>query len=560
MGIVYEATREDIPQLVAIKFLPGSAASEVSRQRFDTERRVLMALNHPNIVSAYDTGLTPETGEPYLVMRRIPGQSLQNSIQELHQKHPPETDPLQFRAALEPLLRSLLAVCQAMSYAHSQGFLHRDLKPSNIMVGEFGETVVVDWGVAKVLHTEPDQTTVSTADHATTASQTVSGSSIGTPGYISPEQQRGESLDPRADVFSMGATLTAILSGGSPTRDLVPSPAIPRSLLAVARKARAADRSQRYSSVSEFNSEITRYLHGESVLADVEPWSERLERVVRSHPSRFAGLAVALIVGLLATAITSVWVSQLNQYLRAANTREAHARTEAETRDRESSTLVDEWFTAVSESPELKQTPNAQQFRLKLLERARDYYEARANRIGDNPETVQDVAMSHIKVATILDAIRPGELAVVEQAVSKYREAHRLAPTEIKIEVGLIGALNNLAVAHMKAGQQTSAERLLAEARERTGPLIEREESAETRNCLTRTMQNQGINLMDRDQLPQAVDTYIQLKLELQKSIALVPDQLNLLEDLGNSRLNAGLCLHRMNKLSEAQIACQESM
>jgi eukaryotic-like serine/threonine-protein kinase len=206
MGVVYEAEQPDLDRNVALKVLREEHAGDPDvRRRFVEEARVGGRLQHPGVVSVYSLG---ELGDrPFFTMRLVRGRTLAEHL----------------RAGADPAwaLGAFLQVCQAVAYAHDRRVIHRDLKPSNIMVGDFGEVQVVDWGVARRLRSTPETAGapgVEPPGLSLDDSDTRAGSVVGTPAYMSPEQARGEpaSHDERSDVFGLGATLCEILTGKPP--------------------------------------------------------------------------------------------------------------------------------------------------------------------------------------------------------------------------------------------------------------------------------------------------------------------------------------------------------
>ena len=208
MGEVVACRDARIGRRVALKRLRtgGGASSESGdRARFVREARIQAQLEHPAVVPVYEMGRTPE-GEEYFTMKRVRGRTLADVLSELNSGAPEEAA----RYSLRKVLTSFSSVCLAVQYAHERGVLHRDLKPANLMLGDFGEVYVLDWGVAK-LFGEPDGGEVIEGDGGDGV-HTLAGSILGTPGYSAPEQLAGRPTDPKSDVYALGAILFEILA------------------------------------------------------------------------------------------------------------------------------------------------------------------------------------------------------------------------------------------------------------------------------------------------------------------------------------------------------------
>ena len=192
-----------------------------SRERFVLEAEITGGLQHPGIVPVYGLGQFPD-GSPFYAMRFIRGDSLKAAIEEYHQRNArPRKSPTDHRLELRKLLGRFIDVCNAMEYAHSRGVLHRDLKPGNIMLGKYGETLVVDWGLAKALghnEIESEEPTLVPSSSMSSSGQTRPGSALGTPAYMSHEQAAGklDELGPETDVYSLGTTMYHLLTGQAP--------------------------------------------------------------------------------------------------------------------------------------------------------------------------------------------------------------------------------------------------------------------------------------------------------------------------------------------------------
>jgi serine/threonine protein kinase len=283
MGVVYAAEDEKLARRVALKVLDLPGNNSDLANRLLREARVLARLEHPGIVPVHDVG-TLADGRVFYTMKFVEGQRLDKFLETV--------------ASPQDRLRLFLRICDAVAFAHARGVLHRDLKPANIMVGPFGEVLVMDWGLAKILRepgaspeplTDPEATIVgipnlsANGDDSTKSSViTGHGTVMGTPGYMSPEQARGEvaSLDARSDIFSLGAVLRFMLteaaSSGAPPR-------LDRSLAAICAKASAEQRDSRYSNVSELSLDVSRYLDGLPVSARRETIFEKSLRFYRRY-------------------------------------------------------------------------------------------------------------------------------------------------------------------------------------------------------------------------------------------------------------------------------------
>ena len=341
LGQVSVAVDDELNREVALKeILPLHAGQTDSRTRFVREAEITGGLEHPGIVPVYSLGQYRD-GRPFYVMRFIKGDSLEGAIKRFHTADRTGHDPRERLLELRKLLGRFIDVCQAIEYAHSRGVLHRDLKPGNIMLGKYGETLVVDWGLAKPLgHRETeDLADERTLKPRSGSAPTQMGSALGTPAFMPPEQAAGklDDLGPASDVYSLGATLYYLLTGqpAFEGRDVVMvladvqkgvfpkphdvSPATPRALEAICLKAMATDMADRYTSPQLLADDVERYLADESVLARTEPVTVRIGRWIRKHPKSVTALIATVLVGLSSAAINAVVVSQKNQQVSQKN-------------------------------------------------------------------------------------------------------------------------------------------------------------------------------------------------------------------------------------------------
>jgi len=350
-------------------------------------------------------------GRPFYAMRFIRGDSLKDAIAAYHADEALERDPGRRSLELRQLLRRFVDVCHAVDYAHSRGVLHRDLKPSNVIVGKHGETLVVDWGLAKAVgRSEPklpmeERTLVPSSGSGTAG--TLPGSALGTPGYMSPEQASGdlENLGPRSDVYSLGATLYSLLTGRPPFEgDDVgailraveagefPPPrsldrSIDRALEAVCLKAMARQPEDRYNTPKELAGDVERWQADEPVTVWREPFARRARRWARRNRSLVTVAAAALLValaglvaGLTVQTSANVKLRQANIELAVANSKVTRANDElqaANERERQRFDLAVEairrYHTDVSEDFLLKQD-QFKDLRDRLLHDAVQFY------------------------------------------------------------------------------------------------------------------------------------------------------------------------------------------
>jgi serine/threonine-protein kinase len=283
MGVVYAAEDEKLERRVALKVLDVPGTDGDLENRLMREARVLARLEHPGIVPVHDVG-TLADGRVFYTMKFVEGQRLDKFIEGVE--------------SVQDRLRLFLRICEAVAFAHARGVLHRDLKPANIMVGPFGEVLVMDWGLAKILPGVPENNDRSADPEATilekptqpsgandsTKSSVITGHGtvMGTPGYMSPEQARGEVevLDARSDIFSLGALLRFILTQKTPAGF---TPRLDRSLEAICAKAIADERDSRYSAVQDLGQDVSRYLDGLAVGAHRESIFEKTARFYRRY-------------------------------------------------------------------------------------------------------------------------------------------------------------------------------------------------------------------------------------------------------------------------------------
>jgi serine/threonine protein kinase len=280
MGSVYLARDRELDREVALKVLREPAPSAEERERIVREARILASLEHPGIVPVHDVGALPD-GRLFYVMKRVRGERFDDFVRGPRSR--------------TELLRAFLQMCDAVAFAHAAGVIHRDLKPQNVMLGAFGEVLVLDWGVARTSRVSA----VAIEDAAV-------HTAAGTPGYMAPEQMSGQA-DERSDVYGLGGVLFFLLvrEHPSPTRDTAEQwhggATVPAALRAICERARAAEPAARYRSVADMAADVVNYLEALPVAAHTEGILERARRVAARHRTAILLVLAYLVmrVGLL---------------------------------------------------------------------------------------------------------------------------------------------------------------------------------------------------------------------------------------------------------------------
>src|SRR5207302_9569509 len=214
LGRVYVARDNDLGREVALKEIkPDQAQNPEAWRRFLKEAQVTGQLEHPNIVPVYELAHRPEDNQPFYCMRFVRGQTLRDAIAAYHKRvKEAQAEPLEVRR----LLGAFVNVCQAIGYAHARGVIHRDLKPENVILGAFGEVIVLDWGLARLIdQPNGDETIPVTLSPDSQNEATQAGRQLGTPAYMAPEQAEGrlDLIDARTDIYGLGTILFEILAG-----------------------------------------------------------------------------------------------------------------------------------------------------------------------------------------------------------------------------------------------------------------------------------------------------------------------------------------------------------
>jgi tetratricopeptide (TPR) repeat protein len=407
-------------------------------------------------------------------MRFIRGDTLKDAIEQFHEADIPGRDPGERTLELRKLLGRFLDVCNAIEYAHSRGVLHRDLKPGNIMLGKYGETLVVDWGLAKPIN-RAEQSKKSCEVTLRPSSQSDSaptqlGVAIGTPAYMSPEQASGrlEQLGPTSDVYSLGATLYSLLTGQPAFDDFDVEAALqkvrageferprqvkkqtPVGLEAICLKAMALNPQARYPSARALADDVEHWLADEPVAAHTESLSQRLGRFGRRHRAWTRAAAAALVLVATITTLATILVNQQrrraerlasqNEQLaesergerERADTKAAEAVVERERAEEQARIAADRYALALdtfntlvsSVQEQLESRPGTQELRQKLLTTAAEgIVKLQAAREGSEDSTRADrtTAYAHEGLGNVFMTL--GDL---ERAKAEYQVMHEI--------------------------------------------------------------------------------------------------------------------------------------
>jgi serine/threonine-protein kinase len=498
IGQVWLAHDEDLGRDVALKELrPDQGENPITVTRFLEEAKITGQLEHPGIVPVYEL-VQPGDERPYYAMRFVGGRTLADAIRDYHRKRQAgEAGSLDLRE----LLTSFVSTCNAMAYAHSRGVLHRDLKPANVALGEYGEVLVLDWGLAKVLGRAEDPTSLLPVALGTNDSigRTQQGQVLGTPAYMAPEQARGrpDLVDKRRDVYALGAILYEVLTGeppftGANTPEILKrveqEPAepprqrvatTPPALEAVCLKALAKEPGTRYTSARALGREVERWLGDEPVSAWREPWVVRAVRRIRRHRAAVAAAVAAVAVALASLGVATLLLAAVNTQLRAANAREAAANELAQGQERLAQQnfllaqeAVDRYVTEVGEDQRLKKH-DLSGLRRQLLQSAVAFYLkfARQPR-GQDPQVRFEQARALMRLGYLTQ-----ETTSLSEAIGYYEQARDVlvrlteeqpAASEVRTELGTtyhcLGCLNRDTG---RPGPAEGAFRLALEQRER---------------------------------------------------------------------------------------------
>jgi eukaryotic-like serine/threonine-protein kinase len=509
LGVVSVALDDELDREVAFKEIHERYSDDCdSRARFVLEAEITGKLEHPGIIPIYSLG-RGTTGRPFYAMRFIRGDSLADAINHYHDPNGPYVDPARRSMQLRELLGRFLDICDALAYAHSRGVIHRDLKPSNVMLGPFGETLVVDWGLALPLervpegHESPHEAVKPTKANSASLLRE-KGMIVGTPAYMPPEQVEGaiDRLGPRSDVYGLGAILFELLTGKRPAGgenleqilhavghgEIKPPrqvrPEVPLALEAICLKAISFRPEDRYPSARALAADVKAWLADEPISARREPVAERARRWAKRHRTAVTAAGAALLVGLIGLGAvaavqtkarhdldrknaelfdSNVQVAKANADLTIANAALEVQRRRAEDREAQAIDAVNSFRDAVANEPELKNNPALHGLRMRLLKEPIAFFRSLRDRLQADRDTRTE-SLARLAQASFNLGNMANEIGDKQDALNAFREAlavrQTLAdanPTVNQFQRLLANCHNNIGILLKETGKPTEA-------------------------------------------------------------------------------------------------------
>jgi serine/threonine-protein kinase len=573
LGEVFVARDQELDRQVALKEIQLDFAHDPhSRSRFLLEAQITGGLEHPGVVPVYGLGRYND-GRPYYAMRFIEGVTLKEAVQQFHDADVPGRDRGERSLALRQLLTRFVAVCNAVAYAHSRGVVHRDIKPANVMLGKFGETLVVDWGLAKTIgrpDSAPDaaEATLRPSTSGGVAA-TESGAVKGTPAYMSPEQAAGqpEQVGPASDIYSLGATLYTLLTGKAPFAGanvyqvlekvrrgdiLLPRQvkrAVPRALEAICQKAMALKPEARYATAQVLAADVEHWLADEPVVAYREPLRSRASRLVRKRP----GLAGSVLVGVGLAAVFLAVVAGLIQ-------RQKTDLEQANARERAAAELASQTIEDMTSEEALNFLETQKELRpeqRRFLEQALAYYRQYA--VAE--EAAGEVEQARKARACFRMGFLQHRLGMHSEACATYQQAQAAYERLAAEHAAVPDYRRDLARSHNNLGKLLAelGKRPAAEAEYRQAIALQEQLAAEFptvpayRRDLARSHNNLGLLLAELGKRPEAEAEYRRALALLERLAAAFPTVPAYRQLLAGSHSNLGLLLAELGRRPQAE-------
>ncbi|MFK7817653.1 MAG: protein kinase [Planctomycetaceae bacterium] len=520
-GQVWRAADKALDREVALKELrPDQRRGKTTVARFLNEAKVTGQLSHPGIVPVYDVGF--ENGKPFYTMKLVQGKTLNEAAADFAtQRSQGNADA----KILRRLVNAVISVANTVGYAHAQGVLHRDLKGKNVVLGDFGEVMVLDWGLARRIDSTDvdrpsDETLPITGSTSTT--QTEDGSVIGTPAFMAPEQAMGKrsEMNERTDVYGLGAVLYQVLTGEAPfgsgdsskilnrvLNDTPPAPAthwaeVPRGLEAICMKALSREQQSRYETATAFAADLDCWLADEPVSAHPEPVLARMARWARHHQSWVAAASALAFTTLIALGTATILISR-----EQSRTIDAQARAEANF-ERANET-VSSLLSRIGD-PRLGEVAELDELRAAMLEEAINFNQEFL-RESSVPEVRFEAAKAHSRIAALQTQLGKINEAIAssEKSVGLLRRLKKQDDRLPLLDFTLASELGNLSTYFASLGKTDQSAEVSDEAIQLLRQSPEREANVdEFQNSLAELLASKANRLSERGTNVEAESTF----------------------------------------------------
>jgi tetratricopeptide (TPR) repeat protein/tRNA A-37 threonylcarbamoyl transferase component Bud32 len=552
LGVISLARDQELHRDVALKRIKEQNCDDPEiRRRFLLEAETTGNLEHPGIVPVYGLGYDRD-GSPFYAMRFIQGTRLKDEITRFHEASGrADRGPGERILELHKLLRRILDVCNTVSYAHSRGLVHRDLKPGNIMLGLYGETLVLDWGLVKVIGRHDSASTGKKNPLSglplSDSDGTLIGTVLGTVVNMSPEQATGdlEAIGPASDVYSLGTILYCLLTGreafeGKPEEILekvkrgdYPPPRdvdrrVPPALAAICKRAMALKPDDRYESVRALAEDIEHWLADEPVSTWHEPLKAQARRWARRNRAAATGVAAAAIAGVLGLftvlgvqtqAYTQLKRANLN--LKLANHEAQSARDRAENHVELALRAIEHFHRSVSQNLDVQNRPDLQSLRRELLEAPLKFYAELKSDLSADAEGRTEAALQYAQAIMGLAAItalvgsEPDAIAAYQDAIQVLERLSSSGqqPTIDRARRIMALAYMNLAILEGAASKTAPALACSERSRDLYRRLVADHPADEAYQYGLAQVENIcGQNLRDERRIPEALGAYTQAR------------------------------------------------
>ncbi|MEE2707333.1 MAG: protein kinase [Planctomycetota bacterium] len=496
IGRIWIAHDRNLNRKVALKDLqPQYTEDPVVRERFIREAQITGKLEHPNIVPVYQLRQGSDITEPLYTMRLVEGKTFRELIAQCHidrnNQSPKRRDQVH-------LLNILTTVCQTIAYAHSQGVIHRDLKPDNVVVGDFGEVFVLDWGLAKLMEEpaespdEPVIAPVATSTETNRTGETIAGTRIGTPAYMAPEQAAGatDQIGVPTDIYGLGTILFEILTGEPPhhaadSEELIkqiqqtPTPAaralnaaVAPALEAICLKAMSKDPSNRYASALDLKNEVQSWMADEPIDCYTDSWWTRCSRWTRLHRRLINSAALLMLLATVGLGIGNRLLNRAHRQTKeeketAERAVSALERTKknAETDFRRARTVI-EGLSLEINSPQAQKLSGFKPLQRQLAEKLLDFYSYFLERHREEPAFRAEIADVHYQLGVLTNSLETLDSARLhyENALKLFLQLSKDEPEHKPYQRKLSKCYNGLGNLFQGSGDLAAAETNYLEA------------------------------------------------------------------------------------------------